>query len=65
MEVKKDNLGARNYKNDPQEDKLVVKKMFYLAITILLLELLLVLISIYIGSMYPYFKGAEITGLIK
>tara|TARA_B100001059_G_C17734819_1_gene528252 strand:- start:192 stop:356 length:165 start_codon:yes stop_codon:yes gene_type:complete len=49
---------------DLQEDKLVVRKMACLAVVILLFELLLALISIYIGSMYPYFQGDGIIGLI-
>ena len=49
---------------DLQEDKLVVRKMVYVVVIILLFELLLALISIYIGSMYPYFQGDGITGLI-
>ena len=49
---------------DLQEDKLVVRRMACLAVIILLFELLLALISIYIGSMYPYFQGDGITGLI-
>ena len=49
---------------DRAEDSLVVRKMVYVAILILVFELLLALISIYIGYMYPYFYDAEITGLI-
>ena len=50
--------------NNLREDKLVVRKMAYVAVIILLFELLLALISIYIGSMYPYFRGEGIAGLI-
>ena len=49
---------------DTAEDSLVVRKMAYVALLILIFELLLALISIYIGFMYPYFYDAEITGLI-
>ena len=49
---------------DRTEDSLVVRKMVYVSISILIFELLLALISIYIGYMYPYFRGTEIAGLI-
>jgi len=49
---------------DTAEDSLVVRKMAYVALFILIFELLLALISIYIGYMYPYFRGTEIAGFI-